>query len=66
MKILLDSAISSMYNIDMVRNKMLKKRTYFMNVNDIAAIEKLAMQNDMTNSDIVRMAVKEFIKRKNR
>jgi hypothetical protein len=55
-----------MYNIDMVRNKMLKKRTYFMNVNDIAAIEKLAMQNDMTNSDIVRMAVKEFIKRKNR
>ena len=50
----------------MVRNKMLKKRTYFMNINDLDAIEKLAAQKDMTNSDIVRMAIKEFIKRKNR
>jgi hypothetical protein len=50
----------------MVRNKMLKKRTYFMNVNDIEAIEKLATQKDMTNSDIVRMAIKEYVKREAR
>ena len=55
-----------MYNIDMVRNKMLKKRTYFMNVNDIEAIEKLATLKDMTNSNIVRTAVKEYVKREAR
>ena len=60
------SAISGMYNIAMVRNKMLKKRTYFMNVNDIEAIEKLANLKDMTNSNIVRIAVKEYVKREAR
>ena len=55
-----------MYNTDMVKNKMLKKRTYFMNVNDIDAIEKLATLKDMTNSDIVRTAVKEYVKKEAR
>jgi hypothetical protein len=37
-----------------------------MNVNDIEAIEKLANLKDMTNSNIVRIAVKEYVKREAR
>lgn len=50
----------------MVKNKLLAKRTYWMNVNDLSAIEILANQDRVSQSDIVRMAVKEYIKRKNK
>lgn len=47
----------------MITNKLLAKRTYWMNRNDLKSIELLATNKGVSNSDIVRMAVKEYIKK---
>ena len=47
----------------MVKNKLLAKRTYWMNVNDLSEIELHANHKRVSQSDIVRMAVKEYLKK---
>jgi cytidylate kinase len=47
----------------MVKNKLLAKRTYWMNLNDLSTMELIANQNRVSQSDIVRMAVKEYCKK---
>ena len=47
----------------MVKNKLLAKRTYWMNTNDLSEMEILANRKRVSNSDIVRMAVKEYLKK---
>jgi metal-responsive CopG/Arc/MetJ family transcriptional regulator len=44
---------------------MLAKRTYWMNTKDLSKVEILADQKGVSQSDIIRMAIKEYIKRHN-
>ena len=47
-------------------NKLMVKRTYWFHKNTLQEIHELGLRMEVSDSDIVRMAIKEFIKRKNR
>ena len=42
------------------------KQTHYFHKNMLQEIHELALLMEVSDSDIVRMAIKEFIKRKNR
>ena len=50
----------------MITNKMLAKRTYWINLNDLTVVASLANIKGVSQSDIVRMSIKEYIKRNNK